>query len=110
MKRHLGLGIVTILCAGCAGTGSDRALPAAPMTSHATFQADATPDLAVAGWRVPFECLELSERIESSQTRLYDAVAGMFSSVRATDERRLRALESRADELGCPVPGSPHSY
>ena len=110
MNRLLGLGIAMILGAGCAGTRPDTALPPAPMTSQASFSEDATPDLAVAGWRVPFECLELSERIEASQTRLYDAVAGMFSAVRATDERRLRALEARADELACPVPGSPHSY
>jgi CheY-like chemotaxis protein len=100
------LGAIVALGSGCAGTQPNSSEPLAlqPIAAHPD------PDLAVAGWRLPFECLELSERITASQTRLYDAVAGMFSTGRATDERRLRSLEARADELGCPVPGSPHTY
>jgi hypothetical protein len=104
MQRLLVLGAIAALSAGCAGTRP--AVTAEPGTP-APLQAG---DVAVAGWRVPFECLDLSERIESSQARLYDASAGAFSTLRATDERRLRALESRADELGCLVSGSPYSY
>lgn len=105
MQRLLVLGAVAALSAGCAGTrpGVTAAGPGTPVELQAG-------DVAVAGWRVPFECLDLSERIETSQARLYDASAGAFSTLRATDERRLRALESRADELGCLVPGSPYSY
>ncbi len=102
---RLSLGLVLGLGSGCAGT-----LPeAAPTPRQGATQA-AQPDLAVAGWRVPFQCLELSERIEASQTRLYERVSGVLSTDRATDERRLRSLEARADELGCLVPGSPHTY
>lgn len=88
---------------GCAATGpgSARLAPESPVRQA---------DLAVAGWRVPFECLELSERIEASQARLYEKAAGTFSTARSTDERRLRSLESRADELGCLLPGSPFTY
>jgi hypothetical protein len=91
------------LAAGCASTRPEPALHARP----ALQIQDA--DLAVAGWRIPFECLELSERIEVSQARLYDATSGSIST-RSTDARRLRALESRADELGCLLPGSPFTY
>jgi hypothetical protein len=99
MNRLLVFGVVAALCGGCAAT---RPVSTAPQLEAA--------DMAVAGWRIPFECQEVSQRIEVSQARLYDSSAGAFSTLRATDERRLRALESRADELGCLVPGSPYSY
>ncbi len=104
MRRLLLVGLVLVTGAGCATTTrttTDSRNPA--MSLQQT-------DLAVAGWRVPFECAELSERIERSHSRLYDPVSGSFSTIRTTDERRLRALESRADELGCLVPGSPFTY
>jgi hypothetical protein len=101
MNRLLVFGVVAALCGGCAATR--------PGVSAAPAQIQAS-DVAVAGWRVPFECQEVSQRIEASQARLYDSSAGAFSTLRATDERRLRALESRADELGCLVPGSPYAY
>jgi len=97
--------VLALASVGCAGTRAAQpgraAAPAAPLQKS---------DLAVAGWRVPFECYELSERIQSSQARLYEPVSGLLSSDRTTDERRLRALESRADTLGCLVPGSPFTY
>lgn len=105
MNRLLVLPLIgsLALCAGCA------ARPA-PGPSIQTASYASQPDLAVAGWRVPFECLELAERIETSQSRLYDSLSGTFSADRGTDERRLRSLEARADELGCVVPGTPHAY
>ena len=59
---------------------------------------------------MPFQCLDLSERIEASQARLYESASGTLSTSRATDERRLRSLEARADQLGCLLPGSPFTY
>jgi hypothetical protein len=109
MRHVLTLCLALGLSAGCAGTGG-----LAPERRAAIPEPIPSPiqkaDLAVAGWRVPFECYELSERIQSSQSRLYEAVSGLFSTDRTTDERRLRALEARADELGCLVPGSPFTY
>lgn len=104
MKRLITCAAIAALGAGCAGTGLESAERTSP--GFAVQKSD----LAVAGWRVPFECLELSEQIEASQARLYDATVGTFSTSRGTDQRRLRSLESRADELGCLLPGSPHSY
>jgi len=104
MNRLLVFGAVMALCGGCAATRPGvSAAPGSPAQLQAA-------DVSVAGWRVPFECLEVSQRIETSQARLYDNSAGAFSTLRATDERRLRALESRADELGCLVSGSPFTY
>jgi len=106
MSRSIAFAVAAMLATGCAGTRPDTA------QTHATsphLQVQET-DLAVAGWRVPFECLELSERIEASQARLYENASGTFSTARSTDERRLRSLESRADELGCLLPGSPFAY
>jgi len=103
MKRLIAFASIAAFGLGCASTGPDAAR-LAPASS--VQQAD----LAVAGWRIPFECLELSERIEASQARLYEKAAGTFSTARSTDERRLRSLESRADELGCLLPGSPFTY
>lgn len=103
------LGLALAAVPGCAATL--HSAPADPATGASAPESGvASADLAVAGWRVPFECLELARRIESSQSRLYDAGVDLLSTERATDERRLRSLESRADELGCLVPGTPHSY
>jgi len=104
MKRLIPCVAIAALAVGCAGTGLESAKRTSPDV------AIQKADLAVAGWRVPFECLDLSERIEASQARLYDATAGTFSTSRGTDQRRLRSLESRADDLGCLLPGSPHTY
>jgi len=105
MSRFLVFAVAAAIGTGCAGT---RPEATSQYTSpHLQVQ---EADLAVAGWRVPFECLELSERIEASQARLYEKAAGTFSTARSTDERRLRSLESRADELGCLLPGSPFAY
>ena len=105
MNRLIAFAVVAVLGTGCAGTRPGTARHHDP--NSLSYQ---EADLAVAGWRVPFECLELSERIEASQARLYENAAGMFSTSRSTDERRLRSLESRADELGCLLPGSPFTY
>ena len=104
MKRLILCASVAALSIGCAGTQPDSARHRNPDLEIERA------DLAVAGWRVPFECLELSERIEASQAHLYDATSGTFSTARATDARRLRSLESRADQLGCLLPGSPFTY
>jgi len=106
MSRLIPVAAAVLLATGCAGLRpeSARNRDASP---HLQVQ---EADLAVAGWRVPFECLDLSERIEASQARLYESSAGAFSTSRSTDERRLRSLESRADELGCLLPGSPFTY
>jgi len=104
MNRSIAVAVAAMLATGCAGTRPDTAQNHSP---HLQVQ---QADLAVAGWRVPFECLELSERIEASQARLYEKAAGTFSTARSTDERRLRSLESRADDLGCLLPGSPFAY
>lgn len=101
MKRLLVLSALAGLAVGCAATAPSDRPTARPLQES---------DLAVAGWRVPFECLELSERIEASEARLYESSSGTFSTARGTDERRLRALEARADDLGCLLPGSPHTY
>jgi hypothetical protein len=106
MSRFIAVAAAAVLGTGCAGTRPD---PVHEPYANAHLQVQEA-DLAVAGWRVPFECLELSERIEASQARLYEKAAGTFSTARATDERRLRSLESRADELGCLLPGSPFAY
>ena len=83
MNRLLVFGVVAALCGGCA--------VARPGVSTAPEQLVAS-DLAVAGWRVPFECLEVSERIEASQARLYDNSAGAFSTVsRASSRPRVRS-------------------
>ncbi len=100
MKRLLVVAAAAVLASGCAATG-------APKSTSLNLQ---EADLAVAGWRLPFECLEISERLEASQARLYEPIAGTFSTARGTDERRVRALESRADSLGCLLPGSPYTY
>ncbi len=105
MNRLVAFAIVATLGTGCASTRPDTARNPGP-TGVPIQEAD----LAVAGWRVPFECLELSERIEANQARLYENASGTFSTSRSTDERRLRSLESRADELGCLLPGSPFTY
>ena len=102
MKRLFACVLIAAVADGCAATHL------APLPDSSLELQES--DLIVAGWRIPFECLELSERIEASQARLYDATSGAFSTVRATDERRLRSLESRADELGCLLPGSPFTY
>ena len=104
MKRLITCAAIAVLGVGCAGTALDSAGGTSP-----GFAVRKT-DLAVAGWRVPFECLGLSEQIEASEARLYDATSGTFSTSRGTDQRRLRSLESRADEFGCLVPGSPYTY
>jgi hypothetical protein len=106
MSRFIAFAATAALATGCAGVHPEAAQTS---TSSPNFRVQEA-DLAVAGWRVPFECLELSQRIEASQARLYDNSAGTFSTSRSTDERRLRSLESRADELGCLVPGSPFAY
>lgn len=106
MSRFIAFAATAVLATGCAGVHPETAQNT---MSHPNFRVQQT-DLAVAGWRVPFECLELSERIEASQARLYENAAGTFSTSRSTDERRLRSLESRADELGCVLPGSPFAY
>ena len=104
MKRLILVVAIAALGTGCVSTRPDSAHRTNP---NLQLQ---KADLAVAGWRVPFQCLELSERIEASQARLYENAAGTFSTVRSTDERRLRSLESRADSLGCLLPGSPFAY
>ena len=104
MKRLILVAAIATLGMGCASTRPDSARHTSPSLELQKA------DLAVAGWRVPFQCLELSERIEASQARLYEKAAGTFSTVRSTDERRLRSLESRADQLGCLLPGSPFTY
>jgi hypothetical protein len=102
-ERLLVCALAAGLAVGCASTQPEPARHAQPALQIQEA------DLAVAGWRIPFECLELSERIEASQARLYDATSGSLST-RSTDARRLRSLESRADELGCLLPGSPFAY
>ena len=102
MKRLFVCALIAAVAGGCATT---RLAPV-PDSSLELQESD----LIVAGWRIPFECLELSERIEASQARLYESSAGTFSTARSTDERRLRSLESRADSLGCLLPGSPFAY
>ena len=100
MKRLVVVFATAVLATGCTATHSPNPAPIALTEA----------DLAVAGWRMPFECLEISERLEASQARLHESSTGAFSTARATDERRVRALESRADELGCLLPGSPYTY
>jgi len=107
MKRLVVLAAVAGLGAGCAALGAGCAATR-PVSSSPVAHQEA--DLAVAGWRMPFQCLDLSERIEASQARLYESAAGALSTNRTTDERRLRALEARADQLGCLMPGSPFNY
>jgi len=103
MKRLFLGAAAAALAVGCASSHPD---PIRPTAARGLDEAD----LAVAGWRIPFECLELSERIETSQSRLYETASGALSTARATDARRLRSLEARADELGCLLPGSPFTY
>ena len=109
MQRILVPILVLALGAGCA-TPPPVSTGSASPNAWSEAGSEEAPGLIVAGWRMPYECVELSRRIETSQARLYEAMAGLFSPARATDERRLRALEYRADELGCLVPGSPFSY
>lgn len=107
MHRVVLLSLVLTLVPACA---SQRLTNAGPVYDPHKLPTLEEVDVAVAGWRMPFQCIELSQRIESSQSRLYEGATSLLSASRTTDERRLRALESQADELGCLVQGSPYAY
>ena len=94
MHRLLALGCVLTL--GCASQPIAQAPGRIASPAAITASVDAGPPA----------CEALRARISGSGSQLSEVPTWLAAPVRMVEDRRLRALRARADELGCPLPRS----